>query len=188
MAISLAREESKVDLLTPMLVVRAKAHAKLSQFIEALSDAREAIALVEQVRADAIRTDEMKRGFAELHQRPFTLAIELLYQLGRYREALDTAEQARGRAFADLLASRERGGLNVSEAKRSASAARLDQPPPTVTRSGELQMRGSEIGASGVPRLRSTKHSESWRQWRRSRQPSSVTSPRVCVRRSSAFG
>ena len=58
----------------------------------------------------------MKRGFAEQHQRPFMLAIELLYQLGRYREALDTAEQARGRAFADLLASRELAGSNVSEA------------------------------------------------------------------------
>ena len=53
----------------------------------------------------------MKRGFAELHQRPFTLAIELLYQLGRYREALDTAEQARGRAFADLLAEPRVGRL-----------------------------------------------------------------------------
>ena len=130
MAISLAREESKVDLLTPTLVGRAEAHAKLGQFTDALADAREAIALVEQVGADAIRTDDMKRGFAELHQRPFTLAIELLYQLGRYREALDTAEQARGRAFADLLAGREQAGSNVSEARRSGSAARAGTAAP----------------------------------------------------------
>ena len=130
----------------------------------------------------------MKRGFAEHHQRPFTLAIELLYQLGRYREALDTAEQARGRAFADLLAGREQAGSNVSEARRSGSAARAELPPPTVSKAGELQMRGTETAASGVPRLRSANDLASLSQWRRSRQPSWVTSPRVSARRSSAIG
>jgi CHAT domain-containing protein/tetratricopeptide (TPR) repeat protein len=160
-SISLARETGNVDLLPFTLVVRVEAHKKLGQSAEALAGAREAIALVEQVRAGAIRTDEMKRGFAEQHQQLFTLAIELLYQSGRHREALDAAEQARGRAFADLLAGRDRAGSNVSEAKGSPSAARQDQPPSTVSKPGELQMRGGETGASGVPRLRSANDLES---------------------------
>ena len=154
-SISLAREAGTLDLLPQAFVGRAEAHRKLGQIADALADARDAIALVEQSRSDAIRTDAMKRGFAEQHQRPFMLAIELLYQLGRYREALDTAEQARGRAFADLLASRELTGSNVSEADRSGSAARQELPPPTVSKAGELQMRGKETPSSGVPRLRS---------------------------------
>lgn len=161
LAISQARAHDLLDQVQQTFDCRAQAYEKLGNYSEALADAREAIALVERVRTEAIPTDSMKRGFAEQHQWLFTHAIQLLHHLGRGRDALDTAEQARGRAFADLLASRERTGSNGSEGERSEATARQDQAPATVSKAGELQTRGGEPGASGVPRLRSARDLES---------------------------
>jgi tetratricopeptide (TPR) repeat protein len=144
-AIVKAREQGQLDQIQDTLEIRARAREQLAQHAEALADTREAIAHIERVRTDLIPTDAMKRGFSGEHQALFTLAIGLLNRLGRGREALDVAEQARGRAFADLLASRE--------TVLSAAARREEGAPSTrVTRGADSRsdglVRGGEAGAS----------------------------------------
>jgi tetratricopeptide (TPR) repeat protein len=74
---------------------------------KALADTREALRAIEQLRERLVPNDFMKRGFADQYPRLYASAIELLHQSGRAAEALETAEQARARAFLDLLAARE---------------------------------------------------------------------------------
>jgi CHAT domain-containing protein len=70
----------------------------------------------------------MRRGFADQYRRLFSAAIELHHQAGRSAEALETAEQARARAFLDLLAASEvqpRSAEPLSAAQVASAAARL---------------------------------------------------------------
>src|SRR6185295_11531350 len=60
----------------------------------------------EQIRSRLVPTDFMKLGFASKDKELVNDAVDVLYALGRYSRAFEVAEQARGRAFLDLLASR----------------------------------------------------------------------------------
>ncbi len=104
-SVELARKEN-LDLLADALADRVRARTALGQTEAALADLREATAVVEQIRAKIVPTDFMKRGFAERHQNLFTLSIEMHFRAGEYKRAFEIAEQARARAFLDLLASR----------------------------------------------------------------------------------
>lgn len=125
---------SGVDQLLHALGQRAEVLRKRGQFDAAERDLREGIATIEDMRAKTIPMDFMKRGFMEMHQIMFAEQIELLAQQGRWQIALETAEQARARAFLDLLASRS---VTSTQARREPPAsaiargqlARL-QPPP----------------------------------------------------------
>ena len=77
----------------------------------------------------------------------FTLAIGLLNRLGRGREALDVAEQARGRAFADLLASRDTVPSAAARREEGARSTRVTRERGADARSDGL-VRGGEAGAS----------------------------------------
>jgi CHAT domain-containing protein/tetratricopeptide (TPR) repeat protein len=121
-----------VDQMLHALGQRAEVLRKRKQFDGAERDLKEGIAMIEDMRAKTIPMDLMKRGFMEMHQMMFAEQIELLAQQGRWQIALETAEQARARAFLDLLASRP-----PTQARRTppvtaiarGQIARL-QPPP----------------------------------------------------------
>ncbi len=119
-AVDRSRESGDAEFLPYSLWKRAFAGQKLGNIAEALGDTREAIHAMEQLRARLVPTDFMKRGFAELPQELYGFAIALLHQSGRHPEALEIAEQARGRAFLDLLASRE---VQAKPADRTQVAA-----------------------------------------------------------------
>jgi CHAT domain-containing protein/tetratricopeptide (TPR) repeat protein len=106
-AIAAMRERGLIDRQFQALVLRAGALDRLGRTSEALADAEDAVALIDRIRSDAVATDAMKTGFAGEYQEIFSLAIALLVKLDRPLDALAVAERARGRAFADLLASRD---------------------------------------------------------------------------------
>jgi CHAT domain-containing protein len=135
---------------------------KRKQFDAAERDLREALAIIEDMRAKTIPMDFMKRGFMEMHQLMFAGQIELLAQQGRWPIALETAEQARARAFLDLLASRSdtqssarRTLPPATAANASGQVARLQTPPvsdvlPPLVPRARLAAAPDAAGAIGT--------------------------------------
>lgn len=100
--------------------VRRRAGARA----RAVASAREAVAVLERLREQAVPFDRLKAGFDDGFQWVHGRLVRLLFESGFHAEALEASERARARAFADLLASRE-----LSSATRIASAN-----PDTSTR------------------------------------------------------
>jgi CHAT domain-containing protein/tetratricopeptide (TPR) repeat protein len=143
-ALELARASAVLDRVLPALHARAAALQRLGRREEALAAAQEQVAGLERLRAELVPDDFMKRGFGDQHQAVFELTVGLLTGEGRHREALETAEQARARAFLDLLATRQErpasgpaasptGGLPSAIA---APAASVDEIAATARRLG----------------------------------------------------
>ena len=133
MALEKAGSSGVLDQIEGAYMIRARAHEQLGHLDEAIADVRSAIALIERTRTNVVATDAMKRGFGDRHQHRFTAAIRLLNRAGRDREALDTAEQGRARAFADLLASRE------------VSTGSEPETPTVATRGGDATSQPSSL-------------------------------------------
>ena len=115
---------------------RARALRKLGKTSEALADIRVATESLESARRALIPTDFMKQGFSDTDREITTLAIEVLLDSNQPRQALAVAEQARGRAFLDLLATK---GLA------------LDMPasiPALITRGGTRDLPSSAAARS----------------------------------------
>jgi CHAT domain-containing protein/tetratricopeptide (TPR) repeat protein len=154
-----------VEQTLSALTVRASVLMKHREFEAAERDLREGIAIIEDMRAKTIPVDFMKRGFTDLHQDLFAEQIELLAQQGRWQLALETAEQARARAFLDLLASRsdtQARRTSPSTAIAPGQLARLQAPPisgelPPLASRATLaakntvwRFRGGALAADGV--------------------------------------
>ncbi|MBL8231711.1 MAG: CHAT domain-containing protein [Bryobacterales bacterium] len=90
------------------LRARAFAYAALGDSEHALTDALRAIAMLEDVAATIVPADFMRRGFFQTHTQLVDLALPLLMKADRSEQALEVAETNRGRAFMQLLASRDR--------------------------------------------------------------------------------
>ena len=73
---------------------------------EALADQNHILATVEKLRAALVPSDLLKQNFRTLWEQAYSIAIDLHFRRGEFREALETSELARSRAFIDLLASR----------------------------------------------------------------------------------
>jgi CHAT domain-containing protein len=81
------------------------------------------------MRANTVPDDYMKQGFSEAHQYVFAALIDSMQAQGRHRDALETAERARSRAFLDLLATRrDHGGDARAAATSTAPGAAPDLP------------------------------------------------------------
>ena len=103
----------------------------------AVRDAREAVAVLERLRENAVPFDWLKAGFDEGFQWVHGRLVRLLSESGAGAEALEATERARARAFADLLASRELepraaadGPAGVDRAAGLPSSAMA--PPATI--------------------------------------------------------
>lgn len=88
------------------LALRAGILQRLNRLDASDADLQEALGLIEEVRGKTLAQDFMKRGFSESTQAVFAAAIDVRTRRGDARGALAFAEQARSRAFLDLLASR----------------------------------------------------------------------------------
>jgi CHAT domain-containing protein len=108
---------------------RAGVHIALGRYDPATTDLDDAIRLVEQLRANTVASDYMKRGFSDEHQRTFATMIDLQHARGDHRRALETAERARNRALLDLLASRTaaRSPNAAGPTRRTSEPATLDE-------------------------------------------------------------
>jgi CHAT domain-containing protein/tetratricopeptide (TPR) repeat protein len=128
-ALEAAEEGLKFDG-TPQEEVRllrsetARALWKLGRTSEALAEIRVTMNSIEQARHALVPADFMKQGFSDTDRSLTTLAISVLLDSRQLAESLAMAEQARNRAFLDLLASK---GL---QANTTASI------PALVTRGG----------------------------------------------------
>ena len=139
------------DYLVTLFYNRAAINRALGRFDAALEDAREGVRRVEEIRARLVPLDFMKRGFSELHQAMFGFALALSHQRGQAEQALLLSEQARARAFLDLLASRD---LVASPKPAAAPAPPAAAVPadPAPSGSAPSGIRGSgERGAPAPP-------------------------------------
>ena len=115
------------DDIAMVLAARAWALQALERFEAASTDLRGALVAVEDLRLHTVSDDFLKRGFAQRYQWVFASSISLLQAQGRAREAIETAEQARARAFLDLLASRQHGNDPDTAGRRGAAPATFPQ-------------------------------------------------------------
>ena len=152
LAVATARARNMLEYLPWPLQQRALARRQAGRVDDALADGRAAIAAIEDLRAKLVSTDFLKRGFADWHQRAFALVIDLLHQTNRSAEAFEVAEQARGRAFLDLLATRDvKLKTTDGQATITVASAQPSSPPPveTTVSVSALSTRGS-LDASGA--------------------------------------
>jgi CHAT domain-containing protein len=120
-AVSAARSDS--DQISA-LAARANAFIAARRFDEAAADLRRAVDTVDAIRSRTVADDFLKRGFSQSYQWLFSSSIALLEDQGRSREAIETAERARARAFLDLLAARSR-------TQPTSGAAPIESSPAT---------------------------------------------------------
>lgn len=133
---------------------RAQAEDALGQKAAALADVSAALKTLEGIRQRLVPVDYMKQGFMDRGQFLFNFAITLLEQQGQDVQALAESEEARARAFADLLASRNvktqpvNGEIAAAEEleaqSRSVADSRAGSGVPTVG----LTLRGEKSGAA----------------------------------------
>jgi len=112
---------------------RSEVQAALGNDQAALDDLQSAMAAIEAVRSRLIPADFFKQQFHVAQENLFSRTIALQVRHGRTADALETAERARSRAFADLLASRDLPSgperLPVPAGHSSAPSERRDGPP-----------------------------------------------------------
>jgi len=115
---------------------------------EAMDHLRAALAAIESLRSETLPSDRSKRSESEDRQRVFRRAVEVLFDVGSYSEALEVAERARARASLDLFASvgaREAGEIAAGLDRAGAEpvpSPRTAPVPPTPQLVGEVRRRG----------------------------------------------
>jgi CHAT domain-containing protein/tetratricopeptide (TPR) repeat protein len=168
-AVALMRTGGYKEFLIAALQNRALAHEKLHQLSEAQADIEDAMRGEEQFRAHLLPADYMKQGFGETAQNLFVDALRIHEQLGQHKEAMVVAEEARARAFLDLLASRsveqatpQSTGASLAAANDlpgNLSSNRFAPPAANKDRSIELGTRGTAplkiINTPSAPTLES---------------------------------
>ena len=115
------------------------------------------MAAVEDLRVHTVADDFLKRGFGQRYQWVFAASISLLQAQGRAREAIETAERARARAFLDLLASRQRTARQPTgrDARRRQRRFRRNgrrSGAPALDRGRVLGQRHRDVRLGGEPR------------------------------------
>jgi CHAT domain-containing protein/tetratricopeptide (TPR) repeat protein len=157
-AVTLARVAGPTYLMNAYRF-RAEARRLAGDLTGATTDLRDGINVIDELRDKTAPVDFMKRGFSEWHQWLFGSSIALLTHQGRVREALETAERARARAFLDLLATRDAEAARVTPTAATSAAASTPASAAAPSRLDSTQA----VAAATVPgmiaaakRLRST--------------------------------
>jgi CHAT domain-containing protein/tetratricopeptide (TPR) repeat protein len=159
-AVALSREDSSMRVTT--LATRASITQHMNRLEASDNDMSEALTLIEDLRAKALPQDIMKRSFTDTNQQWFGMAIEIRSRRGDIRGSLQIAEQARSRAFLDLLASRHvekaaAGPLDATHAmtpQNGLPAALLgatDAPPVTTLAATTARDALPTRGAAAAP-------------------------------------
>ena len=148
-AIRLAPTYGNTEGLLGGHFARARALEELGNRDGAAANVQSALAVYEKLRANLLPADFLNRGYSEKSASLFQYGVRLMYRAGRPAEALAVAEQARARAFLDLLATRELQ-------RRSAS---LPHPPGagagSPTKPLPPKHAAGESAQADVPDLRS---------------------------------
>ena len=140
-ALGLARKLGHVLALTRVHANIAYAESELGRPAEALTAAREAIALIEQMRSD-VQDTSLRSGFLDERQRIYHVGVGAALALQRVDESFALAERSRARAFLDLL-----GSQTVSKGK---TRALVDEEVQLRARLAEARATlGDDGGAAG---------------------------------------
>ena len=131
-------QASYPDAVAGFQFTRARANAALGRQDAAIADARTTLETYERIRQSLLPLDFVKRGYSDLIQGIFDFTVGALDEAGRHAEAVETAEAARGRALADLMASRSSvasDGAPAASSNRDAAtmltgASGADLAPP----------------------------------------------------------
>jgi CHAT domain-containing protein/tetratricopeptide (TPR) repeat protein len=107
-AVAFAEKTGNPEMKSSAWLGLGRIHLRNGSKVEALAGFRKSIAIVEDARLELAREDSPKIGFLENKQEVYQEAVRLLMDLGRFEEALETAERGRARAFLDLLGTREK--------------------------------------------------------------------------------
>lgn len=157
-SIDISRQKNNWDNLASSFLVRSACLEELKRQAEALSDAQEALRVIEDVRAHVVQSDFMKRGFSEVNQSAYSRYVHLLERAQQPGRALEIAEEARARAFLDLLGTRDLQA-KVPEEKLAGSKtppqlqARVEPSPGKRDAADSIVMRGEaskQVEASPV--------------------------------------
>lgn len=159
-AVQISRQTTDLDIRCQALKKRSDVYRDLGKYPEALSDTQEAIELLEQLRGKLVPADFLKQGYVTVTQEYFEAALDLHERLGQHREAMIVAEQARARAFLDLLATRvsgqdASGQADIASAKPSSDSETATAAAATGKASGTsvaIATRGaSPLQLTSVP-------------------------------------
>lgn len=141
---------------------RARAENGLGQTNAALADVSVALNNLERIRRRLVPIDFMKQGFANERGFFFDLAITLQQAQGNDVQALAISEEARARAFADLLASRDlspqgkdRAAVAAANQVETQATNDASSPQPSDGASIALTLRGVGQPDPAVTRPRS---------------------------------
>ena len=126
-------EGSVLDAMPLNLASLAEVRRRAGERTLAIRDAREAVAVLERLRENAVPFDRLKAGFDEGFQWVHGRLVRLLSESGQGVEALEATERARARAFADLLASRELEPHDPLDPALPALANRAEGLPISAT-------------------------------------------------------
>ena len=144
---------SHPDAVATFLFTRARANAGLGRQEDAIVDARRTLDTYEKVRQSLLPLDFVKRGYSDLIQDVFDFTVGALDEAGRQAEAVETAEAARGRALADLLASR----LVAEEADAPAAPASDRRAATLLTGAGPADAAPAGLDSPVATRALSSK-------------------------------
>lgn len=132
-AIVACQRSSTKDELASTYSDRARSLMHLGKLDAALADAQLAIQMTEDFRAHLVQKDAYKQGYTDRDQitNTYATAVDVLMQLHRYAEAMETAEHARSRAFLDLLSSEQINGKQPT-VSRSSPAQKSNANATTI--------------------------------------------------------
>jgi tetratricopeptide (TPR) repeat protein len=139
-AIEIARPLQDWEALEQALLERSDSEDRLGNQDASLADAQESLQVLEGIRAHVVPRDFMKQGFSEVNQSAYGLYVRLLEHANRPGRALEIAEEARARAFLDLLAARDLQN-------KAAQDAAPDHKSTNVLEASVDKPRGRAIGA-----------------------------------------
>jgi CHAT domain-containing protein len=131
------RAHKNEQLLSEPLMLKAHAEEKLGQSEAALNDVQDALNVIEGLRARLVPADFMKRGFADRTQEAFAYSVQLHQTMHQPQRALEIAEQARSRAFLDLLAAR--GIQSVAPQNSAATASTTSATAPATDKNANVR-------------------------------------------------
>ena len=140
-------QSSHPDAVADFRFTRARANAAFGRQADAIADARQSLDTFERIRSSLLPLDFVKRGYRDLIQDVFDFTVGALEESGRDAEAVTTAEAARGRALADLLASRMTRAAPSTPGSAERGAATLLTGRPRRHRAGRPRQPGRDPGA-----------------------------------------
>lgn len=141
-ALDLCPQETPLECLFARLQL-ADAELGLGHQSVALASEQAALDAIEEIHGRLAAKDFLKQGFHGVWAPWYSLAIELEFRRGEFREALETAELARSRGLLDLLASRDLGVARTvpqmtALTLRGAETTVRSQAAASAPKAGEL--------------------------------------------------